>query len=107
MTQDLRQSALLREPLFAILAREYIPSGEAMVVIASGEETNREHECRLLTRMLSTPVVAQWLTEAAEKNRQVVATPLTLAPRIPELAPPRASRKDNSTSSRLRMGKTQ
>jgi hypothetical protein len=83
MIQDLRQGALLREPLFSILAREYIPSSEAMVVIASGEESNREHECRLLTRMFSTPVVAQWLMEAAEKNRQVVATPLALAPKNP------------------------
>lgn len=54
-----------------------------MVVIASGGETNREHECRLLTPRLSTPVVAQWLTEAAVKNRQVVATPLALAPKNP------------------------
>jgi hypothetical protein len=33
--------------------------------------------------MLSTPVVAQWLTEAAVKNRQGVAAPLALAPKNP------------------------
>jgi len=81
--QDLQQGALLPEPLLSILARETIPSGEVMVVIASGDDANRELECRLLTRMLSTPVVAQWLTEAAVKNRQAVATPLALAPKNP------------------------
>ena len=70
--QDLHQGALLPEPLFSILARETIPSGEVMMVIASGDDANRELECRLLTRMLSTPVVAQWLTESAAKNRQGV-----------------------------------
>jgi hypothetical protein len=33
--------------------------------------------------MLSTPVVAQWLTEAAAKNLQVVATPVAIAPKNP------------------------
>ena len=81
--QDLQQGALLPEPLFSILARETIPSGEVMMVIASWEDTNRELECRLLTRMLSTPVVAQWLTESAAKNRQMVVSPLALAPKNP------------------------
>lgn len=81
--QDLQQGSLLPEPLLSILSREYIPSGEALVVIASGEDANREIECRLLTRMLSTPVVAQWLTEAAARSRQAVATPLALAPKNP------------------------
>ena len=81
--QDLQQGSLLPEPLLSILSREYIPSGEALVVIASGEDASRELECRLLTRMLSTPVVAQWLTEAAAKNLQVVATPVAIAPKNP------------------------
>ena len=71
------------EPLLSILARETISSAEVLVVIASGDDTNRELECRLLTRMLSTPVVAQWLTETAVKNRQGVAAPLALAPKNP------------------------
>jgi len=81
--QDLHQGALLPEPLLSILARETIPSGEVMMVIASGDDTNQELECRLLTRMLSTPVVAQWLTEAADKKFQVVASPLAIAPKNP------------------------
>ena len=81
--QDLQQGSLLPEPLLSILSREYIPSGEALVVIASGEDASRELECRLLTRMLSTPVVAQWLTEAAVRSRQAVANPLALAPKNP------------------------
>jgi len=81
--QDLQQGSLLPEPLLSILSREYIPSGEALVVIASGEDASRELECRLLTRMLSTPVVAQWLTEAAARNLQVVATPVAIAPKNP------------------------
>jgi len=81
--QDLHQGALLPEPLFSILARETIPSGEVMMVIASGDDTNRELECRLLTRMLSTPVVAQWLTESAAKNRQGVLIPVALVPKNP------------------------
>ena len=81
--QDLQQGSLLPEPLLSILSREYIPSGEALVVIASGEDASRELECRLLTRMLSTPVVAQWLTEAADKKFQVVASPLAIAPKNP------------------------
>ena len=81
--QDLHQGALLPEPLFTILARETIPSGEVMMVIASGDDANRELECRLLTRMLSTPVVAQWLTESAAKNRQGVVIPVALAPKNP------------------------
>jgi len=81
--QDLHQGALLPEPLLSILARETIPSGEVMVVIASGDDANRELECRLLTRMLSTPVVAQWLTEAAAKNRRGVVVPVALAPKNP------------------------
>ena len=81
--QDLHQGALLPEPLFTILARETIPSGEVMMVIASGDDANRELECRLLTRMLSTPVVAQWLTESAAKNRQGVVIPVALVPKNP------------------------
>ena len=81
--QDLQPGSLLPEPLLSILSREYIPSGEALVVIASGEDANRELECRLLTRMLSTPVVAQWLTEVATKNRPMVAAPVALAPKHP------------------------
>ena len=81
--QDLHQGALLPEPLFSILARETIPSGEVMMVIASGDDANRELECRLLTRMLSTPVVAQWLTESAAKNRQGVVIPVALVPKTP------------------------
>ncbi len=42
--QDLHQGALLPEPLFSILARETIPSGEVMMVIASGDDANRELE---------------------------------------------------------------
>jgi hypothetical protein len=33
--------------------------------------------------MLSTPVVAQWLTESAAKNRQGVVTPVALVPMNP------------------------
>jgi len=81
--QDLQHGSLLPEPLLSILSREYIPSGEAMVVLSSGEDANREFECRVLTRMLSSPVVAQWLTESTITNRSMVATPLARAPKGP------------------------
>jgi hypothetical protein len=35
------------------------------------------------TESHSTPVVAQWLTEAADKKFQVVASPLAIAPKNP------------------------
>ena len=81
--QDLQRGSLLPEPLLSILSREYIPSGEAMVVITSGVDANRELECRVLTRMLPSPVVAQWLTEAAITNRQLVVAPLSPVPKNP------------------------
>jgi len=81
--QDLQHGSLLPEPLLSILSREYIPSGEAMVVLTSGNDANREFECRVLTRILSTPVVAQWLREAAVTHREVLATPMALAPMNP------------------------
>lgn len=81
--QDLQHGALVPEPLLSILSREYIPSGEAMVVLTSGNDANLEFEARVLTRMLSTPVVAQWLREAAVTHREAVATPMALAPQDP------------------------
>jgi len=81
--QDWQHGALVPEPLLSILSREYIPSGEAMVVLTSGNDANLEFEARVLTRMLSTPVVAQWLREAAITHREAVATPMALAPKDP------------------------
>lgn len=72
--QDRHEVPLIPEPLLTILSRELIPSGEALLVLTTEEDTRREFECRVLSELLTTEVVAQWLREVHEPP------PLALGP---------------------------
>lgn len=65
--QDRHDVHLVPEPLLTILSRELIPSGEALLVLTREEDTRREFECRVLSELLSTEAVAQWLREVHEQ----------------------------------------
>lgn len=65
--QDRHGSPLVPEPLLSILSRDFIPSGEALLVLTQEEDARREFECRVLSKLLSTEVVAQWLREVHEQ----------------------------------------
>jgi hypothetical protein len=59
--QDRLPAPLIPEPLLTLLTREHVPSEQAMLVLLSEDDTHREFECRVLTTLLSSEAVGQWL----------------------------------------------
>lgn len=64
--QDRVPGPLIPEPLLTVLARDRVPSGEAMLVLVGEKDSQREFECRVLTELLSSEAVADWLERTAE-----------------------------------------
>ncbi len=74
--QDRVGQPLLPEPLLTLLSRDTLPSGEALLVITTSEDRDREFECRVLTRLLSSEAVAHWLMEASGVSAALGHAPL-------------------------------
>ncbi|WP_193913053.1 hypothetical protein [Cyanobium sp. LEGE 06113] len=64
--QDRVPGPLIPEPLLTVLTRDRVPSGEALLVLVGEEDSQREFECRVLTELLSSEAVADWLERTAE-----------------------------------------
>ena len=64
--QDRVPGPLIPEPLLTVLTRDRVPSGEALLVLVGEEDIQREFECRVLTELLSSEAVADWLERTAE-----------------------------------------
>ena len=79
--QERYPAALLPEPLLSILSRSFIPSEDALAIITGDDDSTNEFECRVLSKMLSNEVVAQWLHEVT------IAQPSMPRPRPQGIAP--------------------
>ena len=58
--QDLQRGSLLPEPLLSILSREYIPSGEAMVVIFDYESAMKTGDVRVIDLTRDLPLFGKY-----------------------------------------------